>query len=92
MCRAEEKAFHDKWPIENVTRSQMKQEERGKWKITNTDLQHFPEELRRDSLSAVVWLNVEVFDDGDRVVGVTRSFPAHRPFVQSVEEEDVADD
>ena len=26
--RAEQKGCHDKWPIENVTRSQMKQEER----------------------------------------------------------------
>ena len=65
--------------------------------ITNTDLQHFSEELRGDSLSAVVRLHVEVLDDGDRVVGgVARSLPLatspRRPLVQSVEEEDVADE
>lgn len=65
--------------------------------ITNTDLQHFSEELRGDSLSAVVRLHVEVLDDGDRVVGgVARPLllaaSLRRPLVQSVEEEDVADE
>ena len=65
--------------------------------FTNTDLQHFSEELRGDSLSAVVRLHVEVLDDGDRVVGgVARPLllaaSPRRPLVQSVEEEDVADE